>query len=511
MVAGGAGFIGSHLIAKYLSEGHRVIAIDNLQTTRNPKHIEKFFGHPKFTFKKHDIIEPVRFKEKIDWIFNCACAGSYTSYQYDPVHTVKTNTIGMINLLDLAREHDARIMQFSTSEIYGDPLESPQTEAYRGNVNMLGPRACYDEGKRCAETLCMDYRREYGTDIKIIRIFNTYGPQMDPNDGRAITNFVMNALESHPIEIYGDGSNTRSFQYIDDLILGIDAMMKKENFIGPVNLGNPGEITMKELAEMVIKKTSSRSKIVYTAGATDDPKRRCPDNALAKRELDWSPKVPLAEGLEKTIAYFKTIERPDRKILVFATTYHPDLGPAERAVYELSQEMPDTEFHIITTKFRKGVSHFEKLGTDSIHRVGFGTKLDKYLLPILGVWKAWQLHREHNYRFAWSVMASYGGVSALLLKLISREINFLLTLDPKELEGRSFFKAKILVPLYKIIFKNTDSVYVSDYALEKNAKIIHPNLNISVMGEGSRAFMNRVRYTYIDLINKQERKLPRAK
>lgn len=511
LVTGGAGFIGSHLCEKYLAEGHRVIVVDNLQTTMKPKHITKFLKHPHFKFIKHDIIDPLRISEKIDWIFNFACAGSYTSYQYDPVHTVKTNTVGIINMLNLAREHGARIMQASTSEVYGDPLEVPQKETYLGNVNMLGPRACYDEGKRCAETLFMDYRREYGTDIKIIRIFNTYGPQMDPNDGRAITNFVMNALSGEDLHIYGDGSHTRSFQYIDDLVRGIDVMMKKENFLGPVNLGNPGEITMKDFAELVVKKTNSQSKIIYTIGATDDPKRRCADNSLAKRELGWEPKVALSEGLEKTIAYFKTVERPDRKILVFATTYHPDLGPAERAVYELSQEMPDTEFHIITTKFRKGATRFEKLGTDSIHRVGFGTKFDKYLLPILGTWKAWQLHREHNYRFAWSVMASYGGISALLLKLMSREINFLLTLDPKELEGRSFIKGKILVPLYKVIFKNTDSVYVSDYALEKNAKIIHPNLNISVMGEGSRAFMNRVRYTYIDLINKQEHKLARAK
>lgn len=511
LVTGGAGFIGSHLIAKYLKDGHCVIALDNLQTTMKPKHIEKFFCHPNFSFIKQDIIEPFRTKEKIDWIFNCACAGSYTSYQYDPVHTVKTNTIGVINLLDFAREHNARIMQFSTSEVYGDPLESPQKEKYLGNVNMLGPRACYDEGKRCAETLCMDYHREYGTDIKIIRIFNTYGPQMDPNDGRAITNFVMNALDGRTIEIYGDGSNTRSFQYIDDLIAGIDGMMRKENFIGPVNLGNPGEITMKDLAELVVKTTNSKSNIVYTKSATDDPKRRCPDISLALSELGWKPKVPLAEGLEKTIAYFKTAERPDRKILVFATTYYPDLGPAERAVYELSKGMPDTEFHIITTKFRKGAPHFEKLETDSIHRVGFGMKFDKYLLPILGVWKAWQLHRVHNYRFAWSVMASYGGISALLLKFISRDINFLLTLDPKELSGRSFVKAKILIPLYKIIFKNTDSVYVSDYALERHAKIMHPHMNISVMGEGSQAFVNRVRYTYIDLINKQEHKLGRAK
>ena len=511
LVTGGAGFIGSHLCEKYLKEGHRVIAVDNLQTTHKPKHIASFVKHPRFTFIKHDIIDPLRVREKIDWIFNFACAGSYTSYQYDPVHTVKTNTVGIINMLDLAREHGARIMQASTSEVYGDPLEFPQRETYLGNVNMLGPRACYDEGKRCAETLFMDYRREYGTDIKIIRIFNTYGPQMDPNDGRAITNFVMNSLEGRDLEIYGDGFNTRSFQYIDDLVNGIDKMMNKEDFIGPVNLGNPAEISMKEFAERIIKKVNSQSKIVYKDAATDDPRRRCPDNTLAKRELGWEPKVGLDEGLIKTIEYFKTVERPDKKILVFATTYHPDLGPAERAVYELSQEMPETEFHIITTKFRKGATRFEKLGTDSIHRVGFGMKFDKYLLPILGVRKAWQLHREHNYRFVWSVMASYGGISALILKIFFRDINFLLTVDPKELERRSFIKSKILVPLYKIIFKNADSVYVSDYAIEKHARIMHPNLNISVMGEGSRAFMNRVRYTYIDLINKQEKKLARAK
>lgn len=511
VITGGAGFIGSHLCEYLLAKGHTVIAVDNLQTTIKPKHIEKFLKHPKFTFIKHDIIESLYFRQHIDWIFNCACAGSYTSYQYDPVHTVKTNTVGVINLLNLAREHNARIMQFSTSEIYGDPLQSPQNESYLGNVNMLGPRACYDEGKRCAETLCMDYHREYGVDVKIIRIFNTYGPQMDINDGRAVTNFIMNALENRPIEIYGDGTNTRSFQYIDDLIKGIDLMMQKDYFIGPVNLGNPGEISMKDLAELIIKKTKSSSEIVYAKGATDDPRRRCPDITLALKELGWQPKVSLGDGLENTIAYFKTIERPDRKILVFATTYHPDLGPAEQAVFDLSKEMPDTEFHIITTKFRKGVSRFEKLGTDSIHRVGFGIKFDKYLLPLLGVWKAHQLHREHKYRFAWSVMASYGGISALLLKLIYPDINFLLTIDPKELTQRGFLKSKIIYPFYKLIFKNTDSVYVSDNALEKNAKIIHPHMNISVVGEGSKAFMNKVRYTYIDLINKQEKKLNRAK
>ena len=511
LVTGGAGFIGSHLCERYLREGHRVIVIDNLQTTIEPKNITRYLKNQNFKFIKQDIIEPISINEKIDWIFNLACSGSYTSYQYDPVHTIKTNTQGVVNVLELARAHGARVLQASTSEIYGDPLESPQKETYLGNVNSLGPRACYDEGKRCAETLFMDYHREYGLDVKIIRIFNTYGPNMDINDGRAITNFVVNALSGRDLVIYGDGSHTRSFQYIDDLVAGIDAMMKKNDFIGPVNLGNPGEIAMKKLAETVLEKTKSKSKIIFKGNATDDPKRRCPDITLAKRELKWEPKISLSEGLNFTIEYFKKLEQPDKKIIVFATTYYPDLGPAEKAVYELSKEMPETEFHIITTKFRPGLPSFEKHGVDSIHRVGFGSKFDKYLLPILGTWKAYQLHREHKYRFAWSVMASYGGISALLLKLFNPKINFLLTIDPKELEGRSFIKGKLLVPLYQLIFKNTDSVYVSDYAIEKKARIVNPNLNISIMGEDSRSFMNHVRYKFIDLINKQENKLTRPK
>ena len=511
LITGGAGFIGSHLCERYLKEGHRVIAIDNLQTTITPKNIEKFFKNPNFKFIKQDILKPVSINEKIDWIFNFACSGSYTSYQYDPVHTIKTSTAGVINMLDLARARGARIMQASTSEIYGDPLETPQKETYLGNVNMLGPRACYDEGKRCAETLFMDYHREYGLDVKIIRIFNTDGPGMDINDGRAITNFIVNALGGRELVVYGDGSHTRSFQYIDDLVAGIDAMMRKENFLGPVNFGNPGEITMKELAEIVLEKTGSKSKIIYKENATDDPKRRSPDIALAKKELGWTPKVKLEEGLSKTIEYFKTLEQPDKKILVFATTYYPDLGPAEKAVFELSKEMPETEFHVITTKFRRGISSFERLGKDSIHRVGVGSHFDKYLLPILGLFQAWKLHQEHHYRFAWSVMASYGGISALLLKILNPDINFLLTVDPKELESRSFIKGRVLFPLYRLIFKNADSVYVSDYALEKKAKLINPNLNISIMGADSRQFMNHVRYKFIDLINKQEKKLARPK
>lgn len=511
LITGGAGFIGSHLCEKYLNEGNRVICIDNLQTTRTPKNIKHLFANPNFKFIKHDIIRPIDFKEKIDWIFNFACAGSYTSYQYDPVHTTKTNTVGVINMLELAKKHKARIMQASTSEIYGDPLEVPQKETYRGNVNILGPRACYDEGKRCAETLFMDYYREHGIDIKIIRIFNTYGPNMDINDGRAITNFIVNTFSGRGLAIYGDGSHTRSFQYIDDLIEGIDKMMRKDDFMGPVNLGNPGEITVLDLAKLVIKKTNSKSKIIFKEEASDDPKRRCPDISLAKKELNWGPKISLEDGLDKTIKYFKTVKRPDDKILVFAVTYYPDLGPAEQAIYELSRQMPDTEFHIITSKFRKDLPNFEKLNKDSIYRIGIGSSFDKFLLPLLGVIKAYKLHKEHDYKFVWSVMASYGGLSALLLKLLNRDINFLLTFDESEIANRSFIKSKIFIPIYKIIFKNADSVYLSDISLEKDVKLSSNGVNISAIDSDRKSFMNQVRYTYANLLNKQEKKLERPK
>ncbi len=511
LITGGAGFIGSHLCKKYLDEGHRIICVDNLQTTFTPKNIECFLKNKNFTFIKQDIIKPLKIKEKIDWIFNLACAGSYTSYQFDPVHTTKTNTIGMILMLELARAKGARLLQTSTSEIYGDPLESPQKETYRGNVNTLGPRACYDEGKRCAETLCMDYYREDGVDVKIVRIFNTYGPNMDPNDGRVITNFVLNALSGRNLEIYGDGMNTRSFQYIDDLVEGLDRMMKKDDFTGPVNMGNPGEFTVQELAEKVIKMTESSSKIIYTNAATDDPKRRCPDITLAKNELDWEPKISLDKGLKRAIEYFKTVKRADSKVLVFATTYYPIMGPAERALMELSRAMPDVEFHIVTTKFKKGVTPLEQVGDDLVYRIGAGSRMDKYLLPFLGVLKARRLNKENEYRFVWSIMASYGALSAIFMKMFDKDLNFLLSIDDTEVEKKKTFKSKILTPLYKRIFKRADSVYISDNVVEKKSAILKDIPNIAVQGGDTKSFVNKVRFTYADLINKQERKLPRVK
>ena len=509
LIAGGAGFIGSHLVEKYLGEGHRIIVIDNLQTTWKPKNIERFFVHPNFTFITGDIIEPLKINQHIDWIINCACAGSPTSYQFNPVHTTKTNTIGVINLLELARTNNARFLQTSTSEVYGDPLVSPQPEDYRGNVNTLGPRACYDEGKRVAETLCMDYHREFGVDVRIVRIFNTYGPNMDPNDGRAVTNFMMNAIAGKDLIIYGDGTNTRSFQYVDDLIRGIDLMMHEEGITGPVNLGNPREMTVKEIAELIIKKTGSSSRLVFEASATDDPKQRCPDIALAKELLNWEPRVLLDEGLDKTITYFRGIEPPEKKVLVFATTYYPDMGPAEEALFALSKEMPDTEFHIVTTKFKKGRQEIEEVGGDKIHRVGVGSSLDKYLLPFLGFLKARELNKSHKYRFVWSIMGSYSGFAALLYRLAHKDSNLLMTLDDKEL-NRTGIKMRFLNPIYKLILGKAETIYVSNVALAHGSELVKSLPALTQAGD-TKSFMNNVRYRYSDIANKQEKKLGRFK
>jgi len=302
LVTGGAGFIGFHLCGALLKEGHLVIALDNF-FTGTKENVAELSRDKNFTFVEHDINTP--FDYPVERIYNLACPASPVHYQKDPVKTTTTNVLGMINVLELAKKNGAGILQASTSEVYGDPLESPQNESYNGNVNTLGPRACYDEGKRCAETLCMDYLRQYETKVKIVRIFNTYGPNMYEDDGRVVSNFIIQALKNQDITVYGDGSQTRSFQYIDDLIRGMIAMMEKENFTGPVNLGNPHEISITELARQIIKLTSSESKIVYRDLPEDDPKRRFPDISLAKKMLDWEPNIGLEEGLQKTIDYFR--------------------------------------------------------------------------------------------------------------------------------------------------------------------------------------------------------------
>ena len=307
LVTGGAGFVGSHLIDRLLKRGDEVLCVDNL-FTGDKSNLDHLVGHPRFEFMRHDICFPLYVE--VDQIYNLACPASPIHYQFDPVQTTKTSVSGSINMLGLAKRVKARILQASTSEIYGDPTVHPQPESYWGNVNTIGPRACYDEGKRCAETLFFDYHRQHNLDIKVVRIFNTYGPRMHPNDGRVVSNFIIQALQGQPITIYGDGQQTRSFCYVDDLVEGFICMMDTgSDFPGPINLGNPNEFTIKELAEEVLNLTGSKSQLVNKPLPQDDPRQRQPDISLAREKLDWEPKTQLRAGLTKTIEYFDELLR----------------------------------------------------------------------------------------------------------------------------------------------------------------------------------------------------------
>jgi UDP-glucuronate decarboxylase len=305
LVTGGAGFIGSHLCKRLIDNGDEVLCVDNL-FTGSKQNIRELMNHPNFEFIRHDVTLPMLYE--VDEIYNLACPASPVHYQYDPVKTIRTSVLGATNVLDLAKQMKARVLQASTSEVYGDPLVHPQPEEYWGNVNPIGVRSCYDEGKRCAETLFFDYHRQYNVNIKVIRIFNTYGPNMHPNDGRVVSNFIVQALKGEDITVYGEGSQTRSFCFVDDLVEGMMRMMETDNGVtGPVNLGNPEEFTIMELAEKVISLTNSSSQIIYKELPQDDPKQRQPDITKANQLLNWKPTICLEDGLEKTIAYFNSL------------------------------------------------------------------------------------------------------------------------------------------------------------------------------------------------------------
>jgi len=305
LITGGAGFLGSHLCDRLLKEGHDVLCVDNFFTGRKTN-IAHLIGNPFFDLMRHDVTFPL--SVEVDQIYNLACPASPVHYQFDPVQTTKTSVHGAINMLGLAKRVKARILQASTSEVYGDPAVHPQPESYWGHVNPIGPRSCYDEGKRCAETLFFDYHTQHNLDIKVVRIFNTYGPRMHPNDGRVVSNFIVQALKAEDITIYGDGSQTRSFCYVDDLIEGLVRMMGTETgFTGPINLGNPNEFSMRELAEKILELVGSKSKLVYQPLPIDDPRQRQPNIELAKEKLDWVPLVQLEDGLKETIEYFRRL------------------------------------------------------------------------------------------------------------------------------------------------------------------------------------------------------------
>jgi UDP-glucuronate decarboxylase len=307
LVTGGAGFLGSHLCDRLVARGDEVLCVDNF-FTGSKRNIEHLLAQPRFEMMRHDVTFPLYIEA--ERIFNLACPASPVHYQFDPVQTTKTSVHGAINMLGLAKRVRARILQASTSEVYGDPEIHPQVESYWGRVNPIGPRSCYDEGKRCAETLFFDYQRQHGLDIKVVRIFNTYGPRMHPNDGRVVSNFIVQALRGEDVTIYGDGSQTRSFCYVDDLVEAMLRMMDTDKgFYGPINIGNPGEFTMLELAEKVLRLTASKSRLVHKPLPADDPRQRRPDITLARSKLDWEPKVALEDGLTATIAYFRKLLR----------------------------------------------------------------------------------------------------------------------------------------------------------------------------------------------------------
>lgn len=304
LIAGGAGFLGSHLCDRMIADGHDVLCVDNFYTG-SKDNIRHLLGHKRFELLRHDVWLPLYVE--VDRIYNLACPASPVHYQNDPTSTTKTSVLGAINMLGLAKRKRARVLQASTSEVYGDPQVHPQREDYWGHVNPIGPRACYDEGKRCAETLFFDYHRQSAVDIRVVRIFNTYGPRMHPNDGRVVSNFIVQALRGDPITLYGDGQQTRSFCYVDDLIEGMVRMMNQTQEIGPMNLGNPAEFTIRELAELVLRLTESKSELVFRPLPADDPVRRQPDITKARTALEWEPTVSLHDGLKETIAYFKKV------------------------------------------------------------------------------------------------------------------------------------------------------------------------------------------------------------
>jgi UDP-glucuronate decarboxylase len=313
LVTGGAGFVGSHLCERLLKENHTVLCLDNF-FTGNKKNVENFSANPNFSLITHDICAP--FDQEVDEIYNLACPASPIHYQYDPIYTTKTSVLGAINVLELAKKYNAKVLQASTSEVYGDPEVHPQNEKYWGHVNPVGIRSCYDEGKRCAETLFFDYNRSKGVKIKVARIFNTYGPRMHPDDGRVVSNFIVQALKGEPITVYGTGKQTRSFCYVDDLVEGLIGLMGTEDsFLGPVNLGNPEEYQVLSLAQMVLELTQSSSEIVYKPLPSDDPRQRRPDISLAKVKLQWEPKVPLSFGLKQTISYFKELLKMEQIVI----------------------------------------------------------------------------------------------------------------------------------------------------------------------------------------------------
>ncbi len=460
LITGGAGFIGSHLCDHFIKDGHKVICVDSFFSGKK-ENIQHLLAHKNFRLIRHNIIYPIREKfDNLDEIYNLACPASPVQYQFDPILTLRSSVDGTRNMLDLARKYSARFLQASTSEVYGDPLEHPQTESYYGNVDPLGKRSCYDEGKRAAESLCKDYHEQYGVDVRIVRLFNIYGPRMMFNDGRVISNFILQAALGDDITIHGTGHQSRSFMYIDDLLVAFDRLMsvpQEKIGLNPVNLGNPDERTIESLALDIKAVSGSQSNVVYLdysklPGRWGDPQKRCPDISRAKKLLDWEPQVGLEEGLKKTIADFKKRLEHKTHIIIFSTSYFPIEGPVEKALKGISGQMLGYEFDIIVAKLKKGLPTHENIDGVNVYRLGGGSPWDKYWLPVLAPLKALSLHKKRKYQGAWGIMASYGSLAAVIFSFFSR-LALLVSLYEGSSGQELALRRRLLTPFYRLIFK----------------------------------------------------------
>lgn len=460
LVTGGAGFVGSHLIDTLLSQGHEVTCLDSFFSGRR-ENIAHHLKNPAFRLLSHDVRKPVKWgKEGLERIYHLACPASPDQYQFDPILTLETSVKGTQNMLELARQTGARFLFTSTSEVYGDPLEHPQRESYFGNVDPLGKRACYDEGKRAAETLCKDYHEQFGVDVRIVRIFNTYGPRMMFHDGRVLSNFILQSLLGEDLTVYGDGEQTRSFMYVSDLISGLIKRMEVEsNDWRPVNLGNPDERTMLQLATLIKDRTHSSSKIIFLTekdvpNRMGDPRQRQANIERAKKLLQWEPTVGFDEGLKKTIEDFEYRLEHRPRVLVFAPTFYPAEGPAEKAVREIMERLKGWEFDIVTSRLDPKLPVESQMGNARIYRLGSGNKFDKYFLPFRGAFFARKLHKKNHYGVVWAIMASYGALAAAFFsRLQKRRVPFLLSVYEGNIDEKMMKRGRWLSPLYQFIFR----------------------------------------------------------
>lgn len=465
LITGGAGFIGSNLCDFLIKQGHQVFCVDSFFSGKK-ENIEHLLKNKNFTLIKYNIINPLNLKIKqLDEIYHLACPASPVQYQFDPILTMRTSIEGTINILNLARKYNAKVLYTSTSEVYGDPLEHPQKESYYGNVDPLGKRGCYEGGKRAAECLCKDFSEQFGVDVRIVRLFNVYGPRMMFNDGRVISNFILQALLGEDMTIHGSGKQSRSFMYIDDLILAFDKVMsidKEVIGIGPLNLGNPDERSIESLAMDIKNISGSSSDLVYLdyetiPGRLGDPQRRCPDISKAKAMLGWEPKINFNIGLNKVIEDFKLRLNNKSKIVAFIPFYLPLEGPAEKSLKEITNHLLAYDVDVITSRGIKDFAKEERIGRVNIYRVGWGNKYDKYFLPIFGLRKAWLLNKEKKYIVSWGIMASYGALAALLFSFIAR-ISTLISLYEGNADNVKNVKRKVYQPIYKFIFKRANKL-----------------------------------------------------